>query len=74
MEVEPAYSSVDCSRRGHPVPKSIAVRTHASCQKCRAVLDRDYNAATNILKRGRESLMMLLLLLLPVERREVTRL
>ncbi|AFU57992.1 putative transposase [Candidatus Nitrososphaera gargensis Ga9.2] len=63
VEVEPAYSSVDCSRCGHTVPKSLAVRTH-SCPKCRAVLDRDYNAAINILKRGRESLMMLSLLLL----------
>ncbi|AFU57811.1 transposase, IS605 OrfB [Candidatus Nitrososphaera gargensis Ga9.2] len=67
IEVEPAYSSVDCSRCGHPVPKSLAVRTHA-CQKCGAVLDRDYNASLNILQRGLESLMMLL----PVERREVT--
>ncbi|AFU57973.1 putative transposase [Candidatus Nitrososphaera gargensis Ga9.2] len=68
VEVEPAYTSIDCSRCGHPVPKSLAVRTHA-CQKCGAVLDRDYNASINILQRGLESLM---LLLLPVERREVT--
>ncbi len=67
VEVEPAYTSVDCSRCGHPVPKSLAVRTHV-CTKCRAVLDRDYNASLNIRKRGLESL----LLLLPVERREVT--
>ncbi|AFU57731.1 putative transposase, IS605 OrfB [Candidatus Nitrososphaera gargensis Ga9.2] len=74
VEVEPAYSSVDCSRCGHPVPKSLAVRTHV-CTECGAVLDRDYNSAINILKRGLESLvLLLLLLLLPVERREVTRL
>ncbi len=70
VEVEPAYTSVDCSRCGHTVPKSLAVRTHV-CTKCRAVLDRDYNASLNILMPGLESLMMLLL---PVERREVTRL
>ncbi|AFU58024.1 putative transposase, IS605 OrfB family [Candidatus Nitrososphaera gargensis Ga9.2] len=70
VEVEPAYSSVDCSRCGHPVPKSLVVRTHV-CTKCRAVLDREYNATINILQRGLESLIMLLLLL-PVERREVT--
>ncbi|MEW6603861.1 MAG: RNA-guided endonuclease TnpB family protein [Thermoproteota archaeon] len=67
VEVEPAYTSIDCSRCGHPVPKSLAVRTHA-CPKCNAVMDRDYNASLNILQRGLE----LLLLLLPVERREVT--
>ncbi len=67
IEVEPAYTSVDCSRCGHPVPKSLAVRTHV-CTKCTAVLDRDYNASLNIRKRGLESL----LLLLPVERREAT--
>ncbi|AFU57512.1 putative transposase, IS605 OrfB family [Candidatus Nitrososphaera gargensis Ga9.2] len=70
VEVEPAYTSVDCSRCGHPVPKSLAVRTHV-CTECGAVLDRDYNASLNILKRGLESLMMTMLLL-PVERREVT--
>ena len=68
IEVEPAYSSVDCSRCGHhPVPKSLAVCTHA-CPECGAVMDRDYNAALNILQRGLESLM----LLLPQELREVT--
>ncbi|AFU57823.1 putative transposase, IS605 OrfB [Candidatus Nitrososphaera gargensis Ga9.2] len=67
VEVEPAYTSVDCSRCCYPVPKSLAVRTHV-CTECGAVLDRDYNASLNILKRGLESLMMLL----PVERREVT--
>jgi putative transposase len=65
VEVEPAYSSVDCSNCGHKVPKSLAVRTH-SCPKCCAVLDRDYNSALNHLQNG------LQLLQLPVERREVT--
>jgi len=66
VEVEPAYTSIDCSRCGHhPVPKSLAVRTHV-CTECRAVLDRDYNASLNILQRGLESL------LLPQELRKVT--
>ncbi len=72
VEVEPSYTSVDCSRCGNnPVPKSLAVRTHMHvCPECGAVLDRDYNASiNNILQRGLKSL---LLLLLPVERREVT--
>jgi putative transposase len=65
VEVEPAYSSVDCSNCGHKVPKSLAVSTH-SCPKCHAVLDRDYNSALNHLQNG------LQLLQLPVERREST--
>jgi len=65
VEVESAYSSIDCSRCGHPVPKSLAVRTHV-CPKCGAVLDRDYNSARNHLQNGLE------LLQLPVRRGEVT--
>jgi putative transposase len=65
VEVGPAYSSINCSRCSHPVPKSLAVRTH-SCPKCYAVLDRDYNSALNHLHNG------LQLLHLPAERREST--
>jgi len=65
VEVEPAYTSINCSQCGHPVPKSLAVRTHA-CPECGAVLDRDYNSGLNIKYNGLE------LLGLPVERREVT--
>ncbi len=65
VEVEPAYSSIACSRCDHYVLKSLAIRTH-SCSKCGALLDRDYNSAINHLQNG------LLLLQLPAERREVT--
>jgi putative transposase len=65
VEVEPAYSSVACSKCGCKVPKSLAVRTH-SCPKCFAVMDRDYNSALNHLQKG------LQILQLPVERRECT--
>lgn len=65
VEVEPAYSSIECSRCGHPVPKSLAVRTH-TCTQCGVILDRDHNSAINHLQNGLE------LLHLPVERREVT--
>jgi len=65
IEVEPAYSSINCSRCGNPVPKSLAVRTHV-CPKCGDVLERDYNSAMNHLQSG------LKILGLPVERREVT--
>jgi putative transposase len=63
VEVEPAYSSINCSRCSHPVPKSLAVRTH-SCRKCYAVLDRDYNSALKHQQSG--------LNLLPAERRQST--
>lgn len=65
VEVEPAYSSIECSCCGHFVPKSLAVRTHV-CSKCGVVLDRDYNSAINHLQNGLD------LLHLPVVRREVT--
>lgn len=65
LEVEPAYTSINCSQCGHPVPKSLAVRTHV-CPECGAVLDRDHNSSLNIKYNGLE------LLHLPVERREVT--
>jgi putative transposase len=51
IEVSAPYTTVDCSRCGNAVPKSLAVRTHR-CTKCGLVLDRDHNAAINILKRG----------------------
>lgn len=65
VEVEPAYTSIDCSRCGNSVPKSLAVRMHI-CPKCGLRLDRDYNAASNILQKG------LALLHLPAQRGEVT--
>ena len=63
VEVEPAYTSIDCSRCGNKVQKTLAVRTHR-CDRCGITIDRDYNASLNILKKG--------LQLLPVEHREVT--
>ena len=65
IEVNPAFTSVDCSRCGNSVPKTLAMRTHL-CDMCGLILDRDYNAAMNILQRGR------VLLFLPREPREVT--
>jgi putative transposase len=51
MAVPPAYTSQDCSRCGQRVPKSLSVRTHA-CLNCGLVMDRDENAALNILRAG----------------------
>ncbi|HLW00718.1 MAG TPA: transposase [Ktedonobacterales bacterium] len=49
--IPPAYTSRDCSGCGERVPKSLSVRTHA-CPSCGLVLDRDTNAALNILRAG----------------------
>jgi putative transposase len=48
IAVNPAYTSQQCSNCGIHVKKSLSVRTHA-CQ-CGFILDRDWNAAINILK------------------------
>lgn len=50
IAVNPAYTSQECSSCGVIVKKSLSTRTHV-CQ-CGASLDRDENAALNILKKG----------------------
>ncbi len=50
IAVNPAYTSQQCSSCGAIVKKSLSTRTHI-CQ-CGCVLDRDENAALNILKKG----------------------
>src|SRR4028118_119730 len=47
VAVNPAYTSGECSNCGTVVKKSLSTRTH-SC-KCGFELDRDWNAAINIL-------------------------
>jgi len=56
--VSPAYTTQDCSgvlpdgsRCPQRVVKSLSVRTHV-CPSCGLVLDRDENAALNILRAG----------------------
>jgi putative transposase len=51
--VEPSGTSQVCSGCGEIVPKNLSVRTHI-CPRCGLVLDRDLNAARNILERGLE--------------------
>lgn len=48
VKVAPHNTSQDCSGCGAKVPKTLSVRTHC-CPKCNLVLDRDENAAINIL-------------------------
>jgi putative transposase len=52
VKVPPQYTSQDCSSCGRRVQKSLSERTHA-CQ-CGCILDRDHNAAKNILRLGLE--------------------
>ncbi|PZW20752.1 putative transposase [Thermosporothrix hazakensis] len=48
VAVPPQYTSQKCSECGTIVKKSLSVRTHV-CTGCGIVLDRDHNAALNIL-------------------------
>jgi putative transposase len=50
VAVASQYTSQDCSSCGNRVQKSLSVRTHVC--SCGAVLDRDHNAAKNILALG----------------------
>ena len=53
LAVEPQFTSQECSRCGRTVRKSLSVRTHV-CPGCGLVLDRDHNAALNILIKALE--------------------
>ncbi|NEP50983.1 MAG: transposase [Moorea sp. SIO3C2] len=50
VAVNPAYTSQNCSECAEVVKKSLSTRTHVC--KCGCKLDRDHNAAINILKRA----------------------
>jgi len=69
IEVPSKNTTVNCSRCGNMVPKSLAVRTH-QCDRCGLVLDRDHNASINILKKGLE--IFGITHQIPQELREVT--
>ena len=51
VAVPPHYTSQNCSNCGTTVKKSLSERTH-QCSHCGTVLDRDHNAALNILAIG----------------------
>jgi IS605 OrfB family transposase len=53
LAVEPQFTSQECSRCGRIVKKSLSMRTHV-CPGCGLVLDRDYNAALNVLIKALE--------------------
>lgn len=50
-KVPPHNTSVECSDCGTKVSKTLATRTHR-CPSCGLVIDRDHNAALNILSRA----------------------
>jgi putative transposase len=51
IAVAPHFTSQNCSACGTLVKKSLSVRTHI-CPGCGMVLDRDHNAARNILAKA----------------------
>ena len=55
VSVDPRNTSQMCSGCGTLVEKSLSVRVHV-CPVCGLVMDRDENAANNILRLGLESL------------------
>ena len=53
VQVNPRNTTQNCSQCGETVPKNLSQRTHR-CPICGLVMDRDLNAALNVLVRGRE--------------------
>jgi putative transposase len=51
IEVDSRGTSQDCSACGAKVPKNLGDRLH-KCDSCGLAMDRDLNAARNILKRA----------------------
>jgi putative transposase len=51
IRVNPMNTSINCCECGKRVEKTLAVRVH-SCPYCGLVMDRDENAARNILRVG----------------------
>lgn len=51
VEVDPRFTTQDCSGCGERVAKLLSQRVH-HCPSCGLILDRDENAARNILARA----------------------
>ncbi len=54
VSVPPHYTSQKCSNCGHIVKKGLSTRTH-NCSDCGTVLQRDVNAAINILCKAKST-------------------
>jgi len=50
VAVNPQYTTQECSKCGEMVKKTLSTRTHVC--KCGCVMDRDFNTARNLLRRG----------------------
>ena len=55
IKVDPQYTSQICSNCGSIVRKKLSDRVH-KCPRCGLEIDRDVNAARNILQRGGKQL------------------
>lgn len=55
QETDPRGTSIECSRCGERVKKTLKDRVH-SCPNCGLVIDRDVNSGINILNRGQRTL------------------
>jgi len=53
IKVNPRGTTQECSRCGEQIKKTLSDRIH-ECSSCGLIMDRDLNAALNILARGRE--------------------
>ncbi len=51
VRVDPSYTTQDCSVCSFRVLKTLTERLY-ECPECGAVMDRDYNASVNILRKG----------------------
>ena len=51
VKVDPKNTTQNCSRCGNRVYKQVWIRTH-NCPACGLVMDRDHNAAINILNKA----------------------
>ncbi|MFX0162341.1 MAG: RNA-guided endonuclease InsQ/TnpB family protein [Candidatus Hodarchaeota archaeon] len=56
VEANPRGTSQECYRCGEEVEKSLYIRTH-KCPHCGLEIDRDYNSAFVVLKRGLEEVL-----------------
>ena len=70
--VNPRGTSQECSRCHLVVPKDLSIRIHR-CHRCGLVLDRDVNAARNVLHRGLEQARAEVLPLLVVRHRRISK-
>lgn len=51
VQINPAYTSQDCSQCGYRVSKKLGDRMH-NCPNCGLSIDRDVNASLNVLRIG----------------------